>query len=146
MGKVQSRILKPHQISKSKKKKSIQIGQETTKLDCCGQDSHLGESTISYIESTTNFQAKEKNLFKSVQKQRNLIFVFQTVIWWKYNIEFGIPIKIPSKRNRNYSNRSRNNENGLMWSGKSFLESTTSKFESPLNFQVNIEIGQETTK
>ena len=30
-------------------------------------------------------------LFKSVQKQRNLTFVVQTVIWGKYNIGFGIP-------------------------------------------------------
>ena len=49
-----------------------------------------------------------------------------------------------------YSNRSRNNKIGLLWSGQSFGESTISDLESPSNFQVrekkNIEIGQETMK
>ncbi len=35
-------------------KKNIQIGPETTKLDFCGQDSHLGKVQYS------NFQVKEK--------------------------------------------------------------------------------------
>ena len=66
---------------------------------------------MSDLESPSNFQVKEEeNLFKSVQKQRNWTFVVQTVIWGKYNIEFGIPIKIPSQRKKNYSNRTRNNE------------------------------------
>ena len=110
----------------------------------------FGESTISNFESQSKFQVKEKKLFKSVQKQRNLTFVVQTVIWGKYNIEFGIPIKIPSQRKKNYSNRSRNNEIGLLWSGQSFGESTISNFESQSKFQVKekkiIQIGLETTK
>ncbi len=31
---------------------------------------------------------RRRKIFKSVQKQRNLTFVVQTVIWGKYNIEF----------------------------------------------------------
>ncbi len=89
---------------------------------------------ISDLES--KFQVKEKNLFKSVQKQRNWTFVVQTVIWGKYNIEFGIPIKIPSQRKKNYSNQSRNNKIGLMWSRMSFGESTISNLESQSKFQV----------
>ena len=47
-----------------KEKKIIQISPETTKLDCCGQDSHLGESTISDFESPSNFQVKEKKIIQ----------------------------------------------------------------------------------
>ncbi len=53
---------------------------------------------------------RRRKIFKSVQKQRNWTFVVQTVIWGKYNIGFGIPIKFPIKTKKNYSNRSRNNE------------------------------------
>ena len=94
----------------SQRKKIIQIGPETTKLDCCGQDSHLGKVQYRILNPNQNSKSKKKK----------------------------------------YSNRSRNNEIGLMWSGQSFWESTISNFESPLNFQVKekkiIEIGQETTK
>ena len=41
----------------------------------CGPVSHLRESTISDLESTSNFLVKEKNLLKSVQKQRNYALV-----------------------------------------------------------------------
>ena len=43
---------------------------------------------ISDLESPSNFQVKEKKLFKSVQKQRNWTVVVRTVIWGKYNIGF----------------------------------------------------------
>ncbi len=46
-------------------------------------------------------------------------------------------IKIHVKKK--YSNWSRNNEIGLLWSIQSFGESTISDFESPLNFQVKEE-------
>ena len=50
---------------------------------------------ISDLESPSNFQVKEEEkIFKSDQKQRNWTFVVQTVIWGKYNIGFGIPIKL----------------------------------------------------
>ena len=42
----------------SQRKKNIKIGLETWKLDFCGPDSHLGESTISDLESPSNFQVK----------------------------------------------------------------------------------------
>ena len=34
------------------------------------------------------FLSQRKELFKSVQNQRNLTLVVQTVIWGKYNIEY----------------------------------------------------------
>ena len=40
------------------------------------------------LESPSNFQIKEKKLFKSVHKQGNWTFVVLTVIWRKYNIGF----------------------------------------------------------
>ena len=52
------------------------------------------------LESPSNFQVKEKKLFKSVYKKINWTFVVQTVIWGKYDIRFGIPIKIPNQRER----------------------------------------------
>ena len=33
------------------------------------------ESTISDLESSSNFQVKEKKLFKSIQKQRNYALI-----------------------------------------------------------------------
>ena len=81
----------------------------------------------------------DKKLFNLVHKQGNWTFVVQTFIWTKYNIGFWNPIKIPSQRKKIYSNRSRNNEIGLMWSGQSFGESTISDLESPSNFQVKEE-------
>ena len=89
--------MNPHRISKSKKKKNIQIGPETTKFDFCGPDSYLGKVQYRILKPNQNSK---------------------------------------SKREKNYSNRSRNNEIGLIWSGQSFGESTISNFESPLNFQV----------
>ena len=50
----------PSNFQVKEEEKIIQIGPETTKLDFCGQDSHLGESTISNFESPTNFQVKEE--------------------------------------------------------------------------------------
>ena len=45
------------------RKKNIQIGPETTKLDFCGQDSHLWKVQYS------NFQVKENLTLKLVKKQ-----------------------------------------------------------------------------
>ena len=96
------------------------------------------------------FSSQRKKIFKSVHKQGNWTFVVQTVIWGKYHIRFGIPIEFPSQRKKNYSNQSRKNENGLLWSGQSFGESTISNCESQSKFQVKekkiIQIGLETTK
>ncbi len=69
------------------------------------------ESTISDLESPSNFQVKDKKILKSVNKQGNCTFVLQRVIWGKYNIGFRIPSKVPSQRRRKiYWNSSRNNE------------------------------------
>ena len=68
----------------------------------CGPVNHLRWSTISDLESPSNFQIKEEEkLFKSVRKQGNWAFVVQTVIWRKYNIKFWIPIKFWSQRKKN---------------------------------------------
>ncbi len=40
-------------------------------------------------------------IFKSVQKQRNLTFVVQTVIWWKVQYQIWNPNKIPSQGKKN---------------------------------------------
>ena len=85
--------------------------KEIRKLEFCGPESHLRDNTISDFESPSNFQVKEKKLFKSVQKQRNYAliknakivmfkwtFVVQRDIWGKYNIRLGIPIKFPIQR------------------------------------------------
>ncbi len=73
-----------------------------------------------------------------------------TFIKTKFKYRIWNPHRISKSKKKNYSNRSRNNEIGLMWSGQSFWESTISNFESPLNFKVKekkiIEIGKETTK
>ena len=58
------------------------------------------ESTISDLESPSNFQVKEKKIFKSVHKQGNWTFVVQIVIYRKYNIGFWIPIKFSSQRRK----------------------------------------------
>ena len=55
---------------------------------------------ISDLESPSNFQNKEKKLFKSVHKKGNWTFVDQTFIWGKYDIRFGIPIEFPSQRKK----------------------------------------------
>ncbi len=68
--KVQYRILKPHQISKSKKK-NIPIGPEITKLDFCGPDSHFGKVQYRILNLHQILSFRRKKLFKSVQKQRN---------------------------------------------------------------------------
>ena len=80
----------------SQRKKIIQISPETTKLEFCGPESHLGK--VKYRILNPHQISKSKNFF--------------------------------------FSNRSRNNEIGLMWSWQSFGESTISDFESPSNFQV----------
>ena len=67
--KVQYRILNPHPISNSKKKKNIQIGPETTKLDFCGPDSHLGKVQYRIFNPHQISKSKGKNVFKSVHKQ-----------------------------------------------------------------------------
>ena len=54
---------------------------------------------ISDLESPSNFQVKEKKIFKSVHKKGNWTFVVQTVIWGKYVIRFGIFNEFPSQRN-----------------------------------------------
>ncbi len=82
------RIWNPHRISKSKKKKIIQIGPETTKFDFCGLKSHLGKLQHRIENPNQNSKSKKKKLFKSVQKQRNWTVVVRTVILGKYNIEY----------------------------------------------------------
>ncbi len=83
----------------SQRKKILQIGPETTKLDCCGQDSHLGKVRYRILNPNQNSKPKKKK----------------------------------------YSNRSRNNEIGLLWSGQAFGESTLSNLESQSKFQVKEE-------
>ncbi len=50
------------------------------KLDFGGPVSPLRKSEISDLESPSNFQVKEKKIFKSVHKQGNWTFVVQRVI------------------------------------------------------------------
>ncbi len=57
-------------------------------------------TSISDLESPSNFQVKGKKIFKSVHKQGNYTFVDQRVILGKKNIGFGIPIKFSSQRNK----------------------------------------------
>ena len=52
------------------------------------------------MESPSNFQVKEKKFIQIGLETTKFDFVVQTVIWGEYNIEFGIPIKIPSKRKK----------------------------------------------
>ena len=72
-------------------------------------------------------KSMKKWILKSVQKQRNYAliknnkivmfkwnFLVQRVIWGKYNIGFGIPIKFPSQRIKKYSNRSIKKKIGLV--------------------------------
>ena len=60
----------PHQISKSKKK-NIQIGPETRKLDFCDPDSHLGKEQ--YQIWNTHQISKSKRIFfysnRSIKKE-----------------------------------------------------------------------------
>ena len=68
------------------------------KFDFCGPESHLRESTISDLESPSNFQIKEKKLFKSIHKQENWTLAVLESFEGKYNIGFGISGKFPSQR------------------------------------------------
>ena len=52
----------------------------------------------------------------------------------KYNIGVGIPIEFPSKRKKNYSNRSINKEIGLLWSRESFEIKYNIGFGIPIEF------------
>ena len=49
------------------------------------------ESTISDLESPSNFQIKGKKLFKTVLKQENWTFVVQTVVWGSTILDFESP-------------------------------------------------------
>ena len=53
-------------VKKEEKKSNRSINK---KLDFGGPVSHLRESTISDLESPSNFQVKEKKILKSVKKQ-----------------------------------------------------------------------------
>ncbi len=46
-------------------------------INFCGPVNNLRRSTISDLESSSNYQVKEKNLFKSVHRQRNWTIVVQ---------------------------------------------------------------------
>ena len=75
-------------IGKSKKKKNYSNRSLKKEIGILWSRQSFGESTISDFESQSNFQVKEKKIFKSVQKQRNWTVVVRTVFWGKYNIEF----------------------------------------------------------
>ena len=62
-GKVQYRIWNPHRISKSKKK--IYLNRSINKeIGHLWPESDLRESTISDLESPSNFQVKEKKIIE----------------------------------------------------------------------------------
>ncbi len=48
----------------SQRKKIIQIGPETTKLDSYGQDSQLGKVQYRILNPNQNLKSKKKKLFK----------------------------------------------------------------------------------
>ncbi len=48
----------------SQSKKFIQIGPETTKLDCCGQDSHLGKVQYRKLNPNQNSKSKKKKIIQ----------------------------------------------------------------------------------
>ena len=48
---------------KEKKYSNRSINKEIRKLDFCGPESHLRESTISDLESPSNFQVKEEEKY-----------------------------------------------------------------------------------
>ena len=98
------------------------------------------ESTISDLESSSNFQVKEEEkLFKSVHKQEIGLLWSSESLEGKYNIGFGISIEFPSQRKKNYSNRSINKEIRKLdfcCPVSHLSESEISDLESPSNFQV----------
>ena len=81
-GKVQYRIWNPHWISKSKRKKIIQIGPETTKLDCCGQDSHLEkvQVRISNPHQISKSKKKKKYSNRSINKEIGCLWSRQSFV------------------------------------------------------------------
>ena len=67
-GKVQYRIWNPNQISKSKKKNLFKSVQKQSWQS-------FRESTLSDLESQSNFQVEEKKLLNSVKKQWNYALI-----------------------------------------------------------------------
>ena len=96
----------------------------------------FGESTISDLESSSNFKVKKK-LFKQVHLQGNWTFVGQRVIWGKYNIGFGIPIKFPSQRKKLFKSVHKQ-EIGSLWSSESFEVKFNIGFGIPIEFPSQI--------
>ena len=83
----------------------------------------FGESTISDFESPSNFQVKEKKIFKSVKKQRNYALIKNAkIVMFKWTLGSGessedstisdleSPLNFLRQRKKNYWNRSRNNK------------------------------------
>ena len=69
----------------SQRKKIIQIGPETTKLDFCGQDSHFGKVQYRKLNPNQNSKSKKKKKYALINKNAKIVmfkwtFVVQRVI------------------------------------------------------------------
>ncbi len=60
----------------------------------------ISESTISDLESLSNFKVKENKIFKSVHKQEIGLLWSSESFGVKYNIGFEIPIEFPIQRKK----------------------------------------------
>ncbi len=78
-------------IARKKEKNYLNrsINKEIRKLNFCGPESYLRESTISDMESPSNFQVKAKKILKSVQKQRSYDLITMpklSCLKWTYKV------------------------------------------------------------
>ena len=73
-GKVPYRIWNPHRISKSKEKKysNQSRNNEIKKIGPFWSVSHLGESTISDLESPSNFQVREAKKYSNRSRNNEI--------------------------------------------------------------------------
>ena len=114
-GKVQYWIWNPQRISKSMKKNySYQsIDKEIRKLYFCGPESLLRKVQYRIWNPHQISKSKKKKNYSNQSRKNEIMlpknvkivmfkwtFVVLTVIWGKYNIGFGIPIKFTSQRRR----------------------------------------------
>ncbi len=117
----------------------IQIGPDTTKLDFCGPVSHLGKVQYRIWNPNQNSKSKKKKIIQIGPETTKLDCCGQDSHLGKLQYRILNPYQISKSRKKIYSNRSRNNEIGLLWSGQSFWESTISNIETKSKFQVREE-------
>ena len=99
------------------------------------------------LESPSNFQVKEKKLFKSVHKQEIGHLLSSESFELKYNIGIGILIEFPSQEKKIVKSVYKK-EIGLLWSSESFEVKYSIGFGIPVEFpsQKIIEIGLKKKK